>query len=403
MSKNNRTLYGQPIIDDSELTYAEQVHDILCQEIHSGHWQVGERMPSLAELVDLSGLSMSPIRQAVEMLAGEGYIRQAMRKGTYLKAILPQGRTPLGAIGVVKLALEPWTYATHPAIQWRVHEIQQAASERNYTTEVAYLQKGEGWDSIDLVGGRFSEQVKGIISLYPFPHPTSVKVPSDRIPLVFLGTHEDGCSPCVTGDLTEGAYQLTKRVIEAGHRQVVLHCHPDLIKPMQSPHPEILSGHERAMAEAGLAVNRDALQLSVANSGAQTMRSLREFIERFSEATAIVTMSGSDALSIIEVADMLGIRVPEDLSVATLAPGLSNPLDSDKRLTSLSYDYKRLNAAAFDLLFEMIKTRRSPFTRLALTPSVRQGDTLGPPRREGALAPSGVSTSREEAGNADRD
>lgn len=386
METNGRALYGQPITDDPHLTYAQQVRDILCQEIHSGHWKVGERLPSLAELVELSGLSMGPIRQAIENLAKEGYVRQVARSGTYLESILPQGRTPLGAIGIAKLAIEPGDYSTHPAIQWRVHEIQQAASERNYTTEVVYLSANNGWDSIDLVGGRFSDQVKGIISLYPFPHPDPLVVSADRIPMVFLGTYREDCSPCVTGDLAEGAYQLTKRVIEAGHRDIVLHCHPGLVNVARSPRPEVLSGHRRAMAEAGLTVNRDALDYSANGSISPTMRALREFIERHNEATAIITMSGPAALGIIEVADVLGIRVPEDLSVVTLAPGLRHPHDVEKRLTSLDYDYGRLNEACFDLLFELIKTRRSPFTRQALKPSVQEGCTLAPPRHKQALS-----------------
>ena len=54
------------------------------ENIESGNWKVGEKIPSEHELTALLGVSRSSIRQAVSHFAGIGVLESVHGKGTYL-------------------------------------------------------------------------------------------------------------------------------------------------------------------------------------------------------------------------------------------------------------------------------------------------------------------------------
>lgn len=56
-------LLGWPVFEPHRLTKAQQVYDILCREIQSKRWLQGEKLPSIGELANESGLGQRPIRQ----------------------------------------------------------------------------------------------------------------------------------------------------------------------------------------------------------------------------------------------------------------------------------------------------------------------------------------------------
>lgn len=181
-------LFGHQIVFSSKRTLTDQVHGILCEEIHRGRWRFGDRLPSITDLAEESGLSRMPIQQSFERLENEGYVRRQERVGTFLVSVMPQSGTPRGAIGILMLADEEFR-DTNPLLtsHHRVQKILEAAVQIGYQIETVYLRKNDDWDSTDALGGPFSDRVKGIISLHPFPHPNPEILPEDRLPLVFWG------------------------------------------------------------------------------------------------------------------------------------------------------------------------------------------------------------------------
>lgn len=62
----------------------QQVIGYMKENIESGNWKVGEKIPSEHELTALLGVSRSSIRQAVSHFAGIGVLESVHGKGTYL-------------------------------------------------------------------------------------------------------------------------------------------------------------------------------------------------------------------------------------------------------------------------------------------------------------------------------
>lgn len=367
-------LFNKPVLESHNLTLTEQVYDILREEIYSGRWEIGERLPSISVLAEESGLSGWPFQKAFELLREEGYIVQKSGSGSYLASILPKGRSLSGAIGVAILLEEiPRLRTAHV----RLHHILDAATKRNYITEPVYLKPDDDWESINTKNAYFSEQVKGVISLKSFPSMPALELHHDKLPMVFISgyTCDDYCMPRICGDMVAGYYHLTQKVIQAGHQNIILCYDPRFSKEEASFN---IKGHEMAMKEADLIFNRDAYEYSqLIPEGDLSFMSA--FLDEFSDATAVITLAGDMALNVVAIADMKKISVPEDLSVVCHGPGPMRLRTPNELFTRCDFDHKAISEWAFDILFKQMETRINPINHLIVPPQIIDGESLAPP------------------------
>ncbi len=374
------SLFGHPILHAGRgLTYTSQVREILLEEILSGHWRVGERLPSVAQLARLSGLSRWPIQEAFDLLEQEGYLSKSERSGTYLKSMEPEGRKPRGTIGVAMLLTEEkGSWGTSPYSEYRLARVMAVAESRQLSITVKYLAAHDDWSEVDLAGRYFRSSAFGVISLYCFPHVPSKFLPPDRLPFVYIGGHTGYCSPVAAGDTFSGFYQITKQVIAKGHRRIICFADPS---DSEWEREFSLRGHAMAMNEEGLQVNEEAWRQSLEVPEGDLL-AIRSYLERFSDATAIICMWGAMSPTIVEVATIMGLNVPGDLSIT--AHGAST-LGSkrDIMMTCLEYDMDGLINDAIDLLEEQKSTGRVDRTCILSNPILREGGSLAPPLETG--------------------
>ena len=210
--------------------------------------------------------------------------------------------------------------------------------------------------------------------MHHFPHFQTFELKPGQTPIVFLGTHDNNCLPTVTAAASDGFYRMTRRVIEAGHRDIVVCCNP---RNSRAQTADLLEGHQRAMRESNLAVNAEAIECSLATDHDQ-LSNLQGYIRRFSDATAIISVSGQTAHRLMEVAGLMGINVPQQLSIASLGHGPNIP---GRKLTGLIYDWETIAKASLDILIEQSKTRKCLLARMEYRPRLFPGDTLSQPHR----------------------
>lgn len=130
-------------------------------------------------------------------------------------------------------------------------------------------------------------------------------------PCVYLGVNHDKNCSYVMADIETGAYQLTRYLLSLGHRDILF-----LGGRSASRTRELrLNGFYRALEEQGLQ-GKDLL--SPAMPGVTRQRDLEQALELLSAPLpdAIFAFSDAIALKVMEAADILGIRIPEDLSLA---------------------------------------------------------------------------------------
>lgn len=64
------------------MTLYEKVRDDLLAKIHDGTYRVGEVIPPEVELAKSYGVSRPTVRQAIQLLANEGYLERRRKRGT---------------------------------------------------------------------------------------------------------------------------------------------------------------------------------------------------------------------------------------------------------------------------------------------------------------------------------
>lgn len=76
----------------TKTTLAETAVEAIRSEIIAGRWHVGEKLPNEASLSSMLSVSRGTIREAVRVLASQGYIETRQGSGTYVRSTTSLGR-----------------------------------------------------------------------------------------------------------------------------------------------------------------------------------------------------------------------------------------------------------------------------------------------------------------------
>jgi DNA-binding LacI/PurR family transcriptional regulator len=343
-------LFGHKLIEHHQMTFEEQIRDVFVEEIHAGRWKIGERLPGILALAKEAGFGTKTMHNAFEKIKDEGFVESRGNRGTYLKSLSPSKRT-VGKIGVL-LSEEQKTVQL---ILWYQHIILNAADKRDYLIEVKVLPTGLDPCKALLPGVVFSDEVMGIISLTPFDSLLPFEDVADRIPHVFLCPPYETCVPKVTADVEYAYYELTHRMIDAGHRRLAFSYESvEMDKRQADMH---LAGYHRAMAERGLAVDENLIDLSRTIKNKEDILGVTHYLKQIISMadevrpSAIVCGSLGRTTVLAAVAPLCDVVIPEQLSIASIGtaamPGKKNEL-----MTGMLPDFEKMMDACFDLLAE---------------------------------------------------
>ena len=134
-----------------------------------------------------------------------------------------------------------------------------------------------------------------------------------EIPYVFSTTFYPGIKcDCVMTDLEEGSYQLTKYLIELGHRNIMFlasHYREVAISKLR------IEGYTRAFKEAGLKFN-EKLIVNCRRADFQSGYSTALEIFRLQKPDAVITINDIMALGAKRAVKESGCKIPDDVSIA---------------------------------------------------------------------------------------
>ncbi len=131
-------------------------------------------------------------------------------------------------------------------------------------------------------------------------------------PFVAFGRCElDRPFPYVDVDGETGMYQLTRHLIERGHRRIAYVTVSDTL--MFSHHR--IQGYRRALREAGIAFD-STLIVEAGMSDEEGFRAGQALLRRDPAPTAIIGATDLIALGVMGAAEASGVRVGRDLAVA---------------------------------------------------------------------------------------
>jgi DNA-binding LacI/PurR family transcriptional regulator len=202
---------------------------------------------------------------------------------------------------------------------------------------------------------------------------------SSRIPSVWINVKTD--HNCVHPDDHGASVAATRRLLELGHRRIAFVGGPGVGHYSDA---DRLSGYQMAMVGGGLAQQvlraRGGRYERGANTGVhQTLPDdrldvLTSALKSPDRPTAVLALSPHYGNAAIYAAAMVGLRVPQDLSVLTFSDWISDP--SGLLLSFMHVSMTDVGQHAVALLCERIKQPASDLSAVAVPYKLVEGQTL---------------------------
>jgi LacI family transcriptional regulator len=206
--------------------------------------------------------------------------------------------------------------------------------------------KRENWSErerqyVSLLNGSITD---GIIVVTPF----AKNLPT-TYPIVTVDSQRDSKDvPSVTATNRSGALDVMRYLVGLGHRRIGhITGRLDLQSAVQR-----LEGYEDFLQLTGIAVDRELIALGD-YSRESGLAGARRLLTLPDPPTAIFGASDEAAFGVVEAAQEMGLRIPEDLSVV----GFDNSPESayvTPSLTTVDHSIKKMGTKAVEVLMELI-------------------------------------------------
>ena len=339
----------------------------LAAEIERGDHPPGARLPAEPELAARFGVSRGTVRQALASLRERGLLEAIPGRGSFVTRGVPsrpeQRRRVVGVI--VPSVAEPYV---PDLLGWIEDELHHRGYSMLVGSSGATREQQAG-----RIGRILDEGASGLIA-YPIdyqPDPALFAHLADSgFALVLIDRHLVGLAvDSVLPDNVGGAYAAISHLAELGHRRIGFLSTDNL---ETSSVMERLQGYQQALAARGIAYDERLVSAEIpvrrrwprAASGQGDAARIAKFLER-QRPTAVFTLHDGLAADLLLAAESLGLRVPDQLAVATFD---DDPEASRAAvpLTAVAQPREQIGRLAASLAVDRIEGRRREVARIVL-------------------------------------
>nr|WP_274635912.1 LacI family DNA-binding transcriptional regulator [Microbacterium bovistercoris] len=178
----------------------------------------------------------------------------------------------------------------------------------------------------------------------------TVRLPGASIPVVAIDPHAgNGDVPAVDTDNVEGARIAMRHLISLGHRRIAhVRGRGDLQSAVLRE-----QGYRESLAEAGIPFDPDLVREG-AYWGKSTTRAAQELLSLPGRPTAIFAANDLSAVRVLDIAQEMGIRVPEDLSIVGF-DNVPEAAATTPQLTTVAQPLHDMGAQALRMVLEMLR------------------------------------------------
>jgi len=371
----------RPLSDYDLLPIYIRVADDLRSKLGTEGFEIGSYLPGEHEIATQYKLSRGTIRRALGILETEKLLSRQPGRGTL---ILPPVALEHGKRSKVAVV---WTM-----VRWMGMEMFSALEDYLSAANCDILfssSKHDHRQETEILAGLLESDVDAIV-LYSTGHPDShpiIQLLQDQgKPVILLDRFvQDQINTLswVTSDNEQGSYQITRHLIELGHKRIGM----GILTPEH--HHERIStiiererGYLKAINEAGLDNFFIIKEFGITDeTSAAYGQELIDFIVSY-QPTALFFHNDVSAYRMYEVLIQHGIRVPQDISIAGF-DGLDlfdDLLSFD--FTTVKQDFTKLGHEAGKLVLLLIRNPDLQPRQIRLPVKLRVGSTTAPPRKD---------------------
>ncbi len=298
------------IIDrNSPIPQYFQLQTWLIEQIEQGVFKANDKIPTEEELNKVTGLARATIRQAIQNLVNMGYLDRKRRLGTFVKnrAIDTDKKTIIGL-------LVPDIRSGYAPELARGAEDEAAKNKHSLIlcdTDDLFVKAEFHSDRL------IENSVSGVIFV-----PTAAPDDQNRkiiekfirknIPVVLADRSiPDLDIDLVTTNNFQGAYEITKYLIEKGHEKIGI-----TLSTLFSTERQRLEGYKKALTDFNIPIDPSII---ITDSGPfiqnRYFNYARKLLKTKKKMTAIFAGHDRIALLFYSLAQEMGISIPDDLSI----------------------------------------------------------------------------------------
>jgi LacI family transcriptional regulator len=270
-------------------------------------------MPTIHDVAKKAGVAPITVSRVVN---NSGYVSDSVRNKVNL-AIEELGYVPniiarsLRSKRTNTIALV-FTDITNPFFNILARGVEDAAFEAGFNVIICNTDESQEQED-NYIQLLLQKQVDGILLVPADTHSKSIElIRKHNTPLVIVDRCiEDGGVDIVRGDSEGGAYQLTKFLIELGHKRITLMSGPNKV----STSVDRVNGYLQAMVDHGLEGYIDYFYGSYSQeSGANITR---QVFARNEKPTAIFGGNNLISIGALSALREMGYKIPDDVAVVS--------------------------------------------------------------------------------------
>lgn len=325
------------------------VAERLREEIASGRWPVGMRLPTEPHLAETYAVGLNTVRRAVGILVAEGVVDRRQGSGTYVTAIPARSAGSGHLVGV----LVPSTSYYYPRVIEGIERVLAAAGAGVILASSEYRPHLEG----ERVARLLDSGAQGLIlvpNLHVMDDPQAHVDSLRELPVPYILAERRPPSPdpddptsYVVTNHAGGVYAAMRHLVRLGHTRI-----GHLGRVRTGTGKIITDGYERAVQ--GLGTTRIPEAIVAHEEWAPD--GIFEFARacRDNQVTAVFCHGDRDAATLLASARRLGMRVPDDLALVTYDDEVAEL--GDPPLTAVAPPKGELGALAAELLLRRLTT-----------------------------------------------
>ena len=323
------------------------------------------------------GLSISTVSKAFNNYADisaetrEIVQRAAKEIGYYPNAIARTLKTNRSFNLGVLFQEEQGTGLTHSFFASVLQAFKFEAEKRGY--DITFINHNIGWNGMTYLEHCRYRNVDGVcVVCASFYAPEVIALVDSDIPVVTID-HAFANRSCVLSENMEGMKSLVEYAASLGHKRIA-YVHGQKASVTENR----ITGYYRALAESGLEVHPEYLVQSVYDNPEAAAQAFKRLMALPMPPTCIIMPDDHAALGALDAAAEMGLRVPEDISIAgydeSRIAALTRP-----RLTTVAQDTERMGRQAAKYLIDRIENPRTAVSETGMIPArLIKGESIGP-------------------------
>lgn len=339
-----------------------QVAQIIKQRIYDGIWRDGDVIPTEKALCAEFDVARGTVRQALQSLEAEGFLRREQGRGTFVTLNQPNNHTSPTSTRRQQLAfIVP--YVRDSSVSTIFMGFQQVAEGAAFTTSFSHVNNDihQQARTIELL----IEQGATGIALYPVD--SELIQPLRQLvrtgyPVVLVDRYLKNLSTdFVMTDHFAGAIRGVRYLLDLGHERVGF---ATWISPAVSmEHRNV--GYTQALRERGITPD-PALVCYVEGYPTIDLKPMKALLQQPNRPTAVFAANDQIAIALYRAAASIGLRVPDDLAVVGF-DNLDLAEQLDPTLTTVAQPFLEIGRAAAEILLKRIGGERGAF-QITLSP-----------------------------------